>query len=193
VQLTRRTPPIVVALIALSALGAFLEWAKLNPWAAYAALSPGLVWRGELWRPFTWMFFESDLLAVGLQAVALYFAGRDLERAWGSRKFLLVYLGVGTVAGGLTCLVARAWPVMLGFQFDGGWPMAAATMLAWTLRFPHRRIHLENFQLQWISARMLLYCILLGTALTTIFSSGPVCVPYFTAQLAIYAAHRWIV
>lgn len=63
-----------------------------------------LVLNGEAWRLLSAMFLHGGLLHIGLNMFALYQAGQIVERLFGSRGFLLIYLGAG-LAGN----VASIW------------------------------------------------------------------------------------
>lgn len=103
---------ITLLLIAANA-AAFLASAALarNLWQIPSAvlLSIGanrapLVLHGEAWRMLSAMFLHGGLLHIGLNMFALYQAGQIVERLFGSRGFLLIYL-----AAGLAGNVASIW------------------------------------------------------------------------------------
>ena len=54
---------------------------------------------GQVWRLLTGLFLHGGLLHVGLNMLALYQAGQLAERLFGPRRFLVVYLACGVVAG----------------------------------------------------------------------------------------------
>ena len=62
---------------------------------------PGLVVRGYLWQPFTYMFLHatSSPWHLVFNMLVLYMFGADLERHWGGRRFLRYYLVCGVGAG----------------------------------------------------------------------------------------------
>ena len=55
---------------------------------------------GQIWRLFTYMYAHdpSNLFHVGFNMLGLYFLGIYLERAWGTKKFLIFYHVAGLVA-----------------------------------------------------------------------------------------------
>lgn len=55
---------------------------------------------GQIWRLFTYMYAHSPfgIGHVGFNMLGLYFLGIHLERAWGTRKFLIFYHTAGVVA-----------------------------------------------------------------------------------------------
>jgi len=56
----------------------------------------------QLWRLISYQFLHSSnyIFHIVFNMVGLYFLGPTLERHWGSKKFLIFYLGCG-IAGGL--------------------------------------------------------------------------------------------
>ncbi len=62
---------------------------------------PGLVVRGYVWQPFTYMFLHSTASPWHLvfNMLVLYMFGGDLERHWGGKRFLRYYLVCGVGAG----------------------------------------------------------------------------------------------
>jgi rhomboid protease GluP len=63
-----------------------------------------LVMQGEVWRLLAAMFLHGGLLHIGFNMFALYQAGQIVERLFGARAFLLLYL-----AAGLAGNVASMW------------------------------------------------------------------------------------
>jgi len=79
--------------------------------AGYLGLVPGLVIRGWLWQPVTYMFLHSpqDLFHILFNMLLLWMFGGELERHWGSRAFLRYYLVCG-VGGGVFATVMGYLP-----------------------------------------------------------------------------------
>jgi len=63
--------------------------------AAYPSLLAVL----QIWRLVTYQFLHGFTFHILLNMIVLYFLGSTLERHWGSRKFLVFYLGCGMVGG----------------------------------------------------------------------------------------------
>jgi rhomboid protease GluP len=76
------------------------------------AMVPILVAQGEYWRPVTAMFLHVGLLHLALNSLGLYLFGNLVESAFGSARFLAIYL-----VSGLCASVA---------SFTFGSPLAAA-------------------------------------------------------------------
>jgi len=55
---------------------------------------------GQIWRLFTYMYAHdpTSIFHVGFNMLGLYFLGIHLERAWGTRKFLIFYHVSGLIA-----------------------------------------------------------------------------------------------
>lgn len=58
----------------------------------------------QLWRLVTYQFLHGGLFHILFNMLCLFFLGSSLERHWGSKKFLIFYLGCG-IAGGLFYLL----------------------------------------------------------------------------------------
>jgi membrane associated rhomboid family serine protease len=185
-----RVPPtvggLVTAVVAASLVGALGRGAGL---VEAAALVPALVWRGELWRLVTWVFFEADPLSLLFGALTLYWFGKDLCFAWGSRRFLATFFGFAVLSAAVTCLVGRfLWPSVYASAWTGSWPVLSALIIAWAMIFPERQI---LFMLALpISGRALLWLTLGGTLLYGIFGRLHAYVPHLAAQLGMLAYAR---
>jgi membrane associated rhomboid family serine protease len=109
------------------------------------ALRPALVWQGQLWRLVTWAFVEPDPIGLIFGCLSIYWFGAPLAATWGSRRFLLVYGGVGAFTALATCLVALVDPGLREATFLGGWAMKTALVVAWGLWFPDQIIRVFYF------------------------------------------------
>lgn len=69
------------------------DWFAVIPFkhSIYAAL--------QWWRLISYQFLHSGFWHIALNMLGLFFLGPSLERAWGSRRFVMFYLGCGAVAG----------------------------------------------------------------------------------------------
>jgi membrane associated rhomboid family serine protease len=183
-----RVPPavggIIVAFVLLSILNAVTG---LVAWTLFA---PNAVLGGQVWRLVTWVLVEAggpntpiNLLFGGL---TLYWFGRDLCSAWGSRRFVLTYFGVATLAALATTLLSLGVPQLRGGVWTGAWPILSALLIAWASLFPERQI-LLFFALP-ISGRTLGWITVAGTLLYGVFGSMHAYVPHLLAQgiMALY-------
>lgn len=173
---------LLVALLLASVAGALLPAVREATFFA-----PALVWRGEVWRLVTYPFFEYDPLALLLGGLMLWMFGRDLALAFGERRFLGAFLGLGAGAAAITSLLALAWPRLLDVRLAGPWPVVDALVVAWALRFPDRQL-LFMFALP-VTGRALLWLTVGGTALYAVFAGV---VPYVPHLLAEGLAALWL-
>jgi membrane associated rhomboid family serine protease len=176
---------LISAIVVASLVGALARGQGI---VDLAALVPALVLRGEVWRLLTWVFFETDPLSLLFGGLTLYWFGRDLCFAWGSRRFLATFFGIAFASALVTCIVALWWPALLGAGWTGSWPVISALIIAWAMIFPERQI-LFMMALP-ISGRVLLWLTLGGTLLYAIFGRLHLYVPHLTAQLLMIAYAR---
>ena len=163
--------------------------AQVPGFAAAGELTPSLVFRGQLWRMVTWVFFEQNPLGLIFAALAIYWFGNDLVRIWGPVRFLATYLGVAAAAASVTCLLSLVSPPLYTFGFRGAWPVISALIIAWACAFPTRNI-LVYFVLP-LSGKNLIYATLGGTVLFALLSGWVgAYVPHFAAELLSLAAMR---
>ena len=106
------------------------------------SLIPDWVVRGALWQPVTYLFLHSPFgfFHILFNMLTLWMFGSDLERDWGTRRFLNFYFFCG-VGAGLCDVMAR---LLLG---DGNIPTIGASgaiygvLLAFGLLYPHRTVY----------------------------------------------------
>lgn len=168
-----RFPAAVIAILVLTLVGTIVGSVMLRnglPMLAYVGLAPAAVWQGEIWRLLTWSFFAPGIgpLSLIFWGMMLLLFGRDLCDAWGWRRFVGVYAGIGVVAGLVTCLIALAWRALLEANYMDSWPVIDALVVVWALLFPTRQI-LFNFvvpvsgkALAWITVAMTVFFALLS-------------------------------
>jgi membrane associated rhomboid family serine protease len=185
VVLGARVPMVVGALIALT-LGASIVGAVgfrngLPGLVESAALVPGLVFRGEVWRLFGWVFFEMEPLGLMFACLALFWFGRDLTQAWGPLRFVASYLGLAGLTGLVVCLLALVWPsALMGLPHLGPWPLVSGLIIAWAVLHPHRDI-LVYFVLP-LRGRNLIYLTVGGTVLFALLGGVTRYIPHFVAE-----------
>jgi membrane associated rhomboid family serine protease len=177
-----RVPPVVGGLLAavLVASVAGALWAPLRDAALF---SPALAWQGEVWRVATYPFVESEPFALLFGGLMLWIFGRDLAFAWGGRRFLLAFVGLGAGAAVATSLLALLWPRLLVGMWAGPWPVLDAMVVAWALRFPDRRV-LFMFALP-VSGGGLLWLTVGGTALFAVFGGVAPYLPHLLAEALV--------
>ncbi|OJV66103.1 MAG: hypothetical protein BGO41_09245 [Clostridiales bacterium 38-18] len=75
--------------------------AKVNP----------LIGLGEYWRLLTAMFLHADIMHLVFNMMALYIFGRDIERFFGKKKFLLIYFISGLVGSAASFVLVEGMSV----------------------------------------------------------------------------------
>jgi membrane associated rhomboid family serine protease len=112
----KRSPRCTFVLIAVCFLVfALLDGSGAQGHAIKAWLSDGSreVWRGELWRVFTYAFLHANTTHLLVNMLALYSLGGFLEALLGGRRYLLVYCA-SAVGGGVASALAGAVREALG-------------------------------------------------------------------------------
>lgn len=107
----------------------------------YLSLNPVLTLSGFVWQPLTYMFAHSDLSHLAVNMLGLFFFGTQVERAIGSREFLLYYMVTGVLAGLLSLgiyFATGAWNVML----LGASGALFSVLLAFAVLYPDALIYL---------------------------------------------------
>jgi membrane associated rhomboid family serine protease len=122
---------VFLAAIIIKPLGIFIyEWFQLAPTSLLRAL--------QLWRLVTYQFLHdpANIFHIVFNMLGLYFLGPTLERHWGSRRFLLFYLGCG-VAGGLFYLLLVAIGFLPALPLVGASGAILGMLAACAILFPH--------------------------------------------------------
>lgn len=134
---------VLMGLTIVTSIAAAMGLRNGLPLAEWGVFVPALVWKGQVWRLVTWIFYELEPIGLIFAVLMLYWFGRELLERWGTGRFLGVYFGITALAAGLTTLIARfLWPEMWTLPFLGLWPIAEALVIAWATLFPEREIAL---------------------------------------------------
>lgn len=88
---------------------AFWEGGELDWLAYYGAQIRQLILQGQLWRFLTPVLLHASLPHIGFNMWALWVFGADLERSFGHRRFLLLYL-LGGFAGNVLSFLHSPGP-----------------------------------------------------------------------------------
>lgn len=176
--------PLVAVALAVAPLVASVAAAVLGRGGvrllAQVALSPRLVFYGDVWRLVTWPFFEGDALALFFVVVVTLWCARDLAYAWGPGRLLGIYVGLTALSGVATCLVGLLWRAVYDGFYFAPWALGNALIVAWALLFPHRQI-LFMFVLP-LSGLQIVYATLALTALMGLLQGPAGFVPHFAAM-----------
>lgn len=102
-------------------------------------LTPALVLFGlHIWQPFTYLFLHAGLGHLLFNMLGLWMFGSDLERHWGSNRFLRFFFFTGAGAGVLSVLVHPSSTV----PTIGASGAVYGILMAFALLFPDRIIFL---------------------------------------------------
>jgi membrane associated rhomboid family serine protease len=105
----------------------------------YFGLVPYQVFQGALWQPLTYLFLHGGIGHILFNMLALWMFGADLERDWGTRRFLNYYFLCGIGAGISVILVALGLGG-LGIRTIGSSGAIFGVLLAFGLLYPDRII-----------------------------------------------------
>ena len=121
----------------------------------------------QVWRFVTYQFLHGGMWHILVNMLGLFFLGPILETHWGSRKFLIFYLGCGVVGG-------LFYPLLVAVKFLSIAPMVGASgailgmLAACAILFPQFVVFLLFFPVPIRVAAII--CIFIATV--TILSRG---------------------
>lgn len=145
----------------------FVEWFGLAP----RAVTHGL----RFWQPFTYIFLHGGLWHLLINLLVLWMFGADLERAWGTRRFLSYFFITGVGAGIVNIIVKTVIdPAGLGTSLIptiGASGAIYGVLIAAAIVFPDRQVWLIPFP---ITLPMRIYVLVMGAIefFSTLGSSG---------------------
>lgn len=120
-----------------------------NFWLLYLGLVPRYVEHGFIWQPFTYLFLHGGIWHLVINMFVLWMFGRDVERAWGQRRFYTYYVLCGVGAGIINVIVKIAMdPAGTGTALVptiGASGAIFGVLLAAAVMFPHQRVFLFPF------------------------------------------------
>jgi len=135
-------------------------------------LKPILAW--QIWRFIGFQFLHGGTWHLMGNMLGLYILGTPLERAWGTRAFLRLYLIAGAFAG--LCHVVLAYtfaPVLVDIPLVGASGGVFALILVCAVLFPHIRVILVLFPVPIRVAALLFFGITLYGILSSVTGQGP--------------------
>lgn len=100
------------------------------------ALRPRLVVRGFIWQMATYMFLHGDIFHIAFNMLIIWMFGNQLERIWGSARFLKFYLVCG-LGGALFSFIFSYNSAVIGASAAG-----YGILLAYAILFPHNQIYI---------------------------------------------------
>ncbi len=131
------------ALFAVYFLSVSLEIVPLL-WLFHAtSLIPDWLFRGAIWQPFTYLFLHNPtgFGHILINMLMLWMFGSDLERDWGSRRFLNYYFVCGVGAGVCDVLTRLVFGGRLDVATIGASGAIYGVLLAYGLLYPNRVIY----------------------------------------------------
>ena len=183
VVLGNRVPAIVfvlaIATFAASIIGAVGERNGF-PLMSWAALNPDLILHGQLWRLFTWVFFEASPFGLLFGCLMLVTIGSDLASRWSPTRFVLYYLGLTSLVAGVICGMSYLLPSLRDMVFVGTWPAQEALIILWAAYYPSRQIRF--FFLLPVAGRSLIYATIGFTVLMALYYGIALFIPHFVAE-----------
>lgn len=122
VNLPPATRVLLISLLCLSFLYNLARWRQLDHTAGKPNATPIIPYLTLVptrfiiypWTLLTATFVEQNIFTVILNAATLFYGGKYLERAWGSREFGKFILVVSLVSNALTVLVYLTWNAIGG-------------------------------------------------------------------------------
>ena len=136
---------LTIYIIICYVVGYVLELLQPNM-LAYLALDPGQIFRGQVWRIFTWILIPPSALDI-FTIIMLYFyysIGSTLERTWGTFRYTLYILSglLFTIIGAfvLYFLVGNMYSVLnLGMAFSTYY-ISTSILLAFAATYPDMQV-----------------------------------------------------
>jgi membrane associated rhomboid family serine protease len=163
-------PAIKTLLIACTAvfilqtvLGLFSKNA-LGTFEAFFGLVPYAVVHGYIYQLATYIFLHGGIMHLLFNLLFLWMFGKDLERAWGSRKFYTYFFICG-IGAGVVNVVVKAALAHFGIGTLDAPPTIGASgaifgiLLAMAIVFPHQQVWLIPFP---VTLPMRVYVLIMG-------------------------------
>jgi membrane associated rhomboid family serine protease len=140
---TRTVKTLIIANVAVFLLQALTERMGSNFLVATFGLIPVFVTQKfEIWQLVTYLFLHGSLWHIFGNMITLFMFGNDLERYWGTRRFLSYYFITGIGAGICSWLVSmNSYSAIIGAS-----GAIYGILLAYGLLYPNRIVYL-NFLL----------------------------------------------
>ena len=155
-----------------------------QPVGALLVLQPGGVFSGEgVWQPLTanFVFTEGEVGRLLGTLVVQWFLGSELERYWGTRKYVTLVVGCGVAGYTVSSLLAVFVPAVAAVTVGGSTPIDLAAVAAFGVVMGKRPLRV--LAILPLSARGLAMLIL-GLSLLSPLARGapwPVLVPWLVA------------
>ena len=139
--LTPVVKKLIIANVALFVASILGQAVGLDALFRVMMLTPSSVMRGAFWQLATYMFLHAGFWHILFNMFGLWMFGCDLERTWGSRRFLHYYMFTGLFAGLTIVLLSPSSPV----PTLGASGAIYGVLLAFGILFPTRVIFVPIF------------------------------------------------
>ena len=122
VNIPPATRVVLISLLALSLLYNVARWRQLDtsagsvqstPIIPYLTLVPSLFFY-YFWTILTATFVEQNIFTVLLNAATIFYGGKYLERAWGSREFSKFIVTVAVIPNVVIIPIYLIWGAVTG-------------------------------------------------------------------------------
>lgn len=187
-----RMPPIILVYIVATVLGSLAAVVGSRngfPLAQWCVLLPSEVAHGQLWRLFTWIFFELEQpMNLLFACLSYYWFGSELAYRWGPGRFVLYTFGIAAAAGAAVTGLHFVLPDWVLRGYASAWPLQDALIILWATYYPARQINL--YFVIPVGGRALITITFVGTVLYALYYGFAVMVPHFVAEGIAFAALR---
>ena len=131
---------IIIANVIVFTLQVFAGLLKINVIEAYFGLIPIRVTQElMIWQFVTYMFLHGGVFHILINMLMLYMFGNELERLWGTRRFLKYYFITGIGAGVCSWIVGiHAFAIIIGAS-----GAIFGLLLAYGLTYPNRIVYIS--------------------------------------------------
>lgn len=131
---------LLIVNTAVFVLSFFAERTRFQEFFAFLALMPAAVVKlGMIWQPATYLFLHGNFFHILWNMLSLWMFGVELERTWGTKRFLQYYFFCGVGAG--LCVIignyAYGTPNVTTIGSSGA---IYGILLAYAVLFPDRQI-----------------------------------------------------
>ncbi|HOT50527.1 MAG TPA: rhomboid family intramembrane serine protease [Candidatus Hydrogenedentes bacterium] len=150
----------------------------------FFAFQPGAFYMGKIWKALTYFSLHNGLLHLFLNMLWLYFFGPEVERALGSRQFILFYVLCGALG-----VLGSFVPVVMGgvdVSITGASGAAMGVMVAFAVLSPERQFFFFPLPIP-INARTLVYIIIAMNVVSALQDGGTSVATHFGGMAVGYA------
>ena len=134
--ITPAVKKLLIANITTFVVSVLAQAAGYSSAARWLMLTPLAVIHGAIWQLVTYLFLHGGFFHILFNMLALWMFGSDLERTWGTRRFLFYYFLTG-IGAGLTVVLLNPTSMVATLGASGA---IYGILLAFGLLFPNRPI-----------------------------------------------------